>query len=405
MRCINLDWLEVYVAEPIAEPRDADFYRQQGFYVEVREYGTRVYEEMFTLFSNVEHFPFIEVRRRPKSGGVLPINAAHVRFNNRYCYYDNAGEIMLQFLQRYGLSFVSISRVDICLDFVKFDRGDDPEKFIKRYIGHKYAKINQAQARAFFNDEWERREFNSLSWGSKSSDVTTKLYNKTLELYDESVGAFRKPYILQSWFAAGIIDDPVKCLKCGDDGAMYHPTVWRLEFSINSNVRGWLKIKKNGNAGDVLSIRNTLEQYANRTLLVPVFDLLQQHYFHFKKFRRGVSKYNCPDKVLFDFNAGEEFYRVIRPASPAKPEALIARLLKYLQAYQLTAPAAVHDACFSLLQELERANAARFVNNPHSNTEVRALRQAISLKMQGNQRDAMSIYHELLEQMQCGNVY
>ena len=41
-RCVNIDWLEVHVMEPIGDPHDADYYRRVGLTVSERGYGTRV---------------------------------------------------------------------------------------------------------------------------------------------------------------------------------------------------------------------------------------------------------------------------------------------------------------------------------------------------------------------------
>lgn len=46
-RCLNIDWLEVYALEP--DKLDADFFISDGWSVQPRPYGTRVYDEMFTL--------------------------------------------------------------------------------------------------------------------------------------------------------------------------------------------------------------------------------------------------------------------------------------------------------------------------------------------------------------------
>lgn len=395
MRCLNLDWLEVYALEPVTSPHDVDYFTNQGFHILQREYGTRIYEEMFTLFS-VDDYPFIEIRRNPKSGGVLPINATHIRFNNRTCYLNNAAQVMMEFLQRYNYTFVSISRLDICLDFERFDSGDWPAKFVKRYIGHQYAKINQAEASAHFDDVWENRDFNSISWGSKKSDISTKLYNKTLELYDEKLKAYKKPYIIQAWFNSGLIDDPVRVVKKDKQGREYTPDIWRLEFSIRSGVKGWLTYNPEGKTKVIRSVRHTLEQYLNRPMLLPVFDLLQQHYFHFKKFRHGVSKYQCEDKVLFKFGTEEQFYRVDRLASPAKPVADVMRLIRYLQSYyERQSQPEYKQAARIILDKLKAENGRRLCNNQFSEKEWQALRLTIMRRLQGEQTDPSTIWSDI----------
>ena len=405
IRCINLDWLEVYALEPISEPHDADFYRGQQFAVMQREYGTRIYNEMFTIIG-ADDYPFVEVRRNPKNNSVLPINATHLRFVNRRCYEWNAGTIMLEFLKRYNYTFVSVSRVDICLDFEKFDSGDDPQKFVKRYVGHKYAKINQSQASAHFDDCWERRDFNSFSWGSKNSDINTKLYNKTMELYDEKVGAFKKPYILQAWFESQLIDDPIRGIKRNADGREYRPQIWRLEFSIKSNVKGWFTYHIAGDSKMIRSVRNTLETYANRPLLLPIFDLLQQHYFHFKKFEHGKPKYQCKDKILFDFSTGEAFYRVEHLASQKKPDAIILRLMKYLQEYLTLHPDPnLQKAGSIILDKVQREEAGRLNFNPYSNVEYEAMKRTIALRLSGSNQDPTLIAADIIHMLKSHELF
>lgn len=404
-RCINIDWFEVYCLEPITNPRSMEYFRECGFGIIDRGYGTRIYDEMFTLVGT-DDYPLIEIRRCPKSASVMPINACHVRFVNRTCYYYNAGELMRDFLQKYGFEFVSISRIDICLDFEKFDKGDDPQKFVKRYIGHKYAKINQSQATAHFDDQWERREFNSLSWGSKNSHISTKLYNKTVELYDDKLGAFKKPYIIQSWFECRLIDDPIKVIKILPDGKTYRPQIWRLEFSIQSNVKGWFAYRIDGDSKKIRSIRHTLETYLNRDLLLPIFDLLQQHYFHFKKHVAGRVKYDCKDKILFDFSSEEKFYRVEHPSSPKKPDALIIRLQKYLQEYLSSHPSPeLQKAGSTILERLEKENASRLNYDTYSTVELEALKRVIALRLSGADQDPVIMAQDIIHLLKTHSIF
>ena len=94
MRCVNIDWLEVYAKEDSSRyPLNADYFRQCGYFVKERDYGTRVYAEMFTVEDEEGH-PFVEVRRHPLSGDSsftgLDDYSCHLRLVNRACYYDDA---------------------------------------------------------------------------------------------------------------------------------------------------------------------------------------------------------------------------------------------------------------------------------------------------------------------------
>ena len=131
-RCVNLDWLEVTALEPIEQPHDADYFRACGIVVIERDYGTRVWGQMFTLEGD-DHLPFIEVRRAPKSDIIAP-NIVHLRLVNRACYFDDAAKLMGEFMITHSYEFHHINRVDICMDFERFDYGDKPCDFMRRFM-------------------------------------------------------------------------------------------------------------------------------------------------------------------------------------------------------------------------------------------------------------------------------
>lgn len=346
-RCINIDWLEVSVLEPVATPHDANYFRSCGWTVHERDYGTRVWGEMFTLEGS-DGYSFLEVRRNPKSE-IIAFNVAHLRFVNRVCYFPNAAELMTQFMQQYNYEFQRISRIDICLDFERFDYGDLPRDFMRRYIENKYSKINQADVSAHGSDRWEGRVWNSVSWGSPHSDIGTKFYNKTLELYDPVTKQYGKPYIRQAWQAAGLIDDHFRVIKKKADGTTYTPEIWRVEFSIRSSVQKWFTIELNGKRKAKQSIRNTLEMYDSREKLLILFASLSEHYFHFKHlikrydfYKDGhssgnpVRKDRCPDKLLFRWRSLTTIYKVEKQcvATSARPEHSFLTLLSRLKEFR-----------------------------------------------------------------------
>lgn len=292
-RCLSIDWLEVFCLEPVT--CDSDYYRSLGFAVEERDYGTRIYKEMFTCLDR-DLRPFIEVRRVPLSS-VLPEGACHLRLVNRYCYAADPCGLMLHFIEIARLVYVRLSRFDICLDFKKFDSGDNPQSFVHRYMSGRFSKVNVSQLRSYGEDQWGGRVWSSLSWGKKSSPVSTKLYDKTLELAQ----VHNKPYIKRRWFDCSLVDDPVTGCSVVD-GKLICAHVWRLEFSISSAVKNWLTISKGDSYNKKYqSFRHDLQWYREDGNLLRVFSSLVTHYFHFKHYESGKSKYDCKDKVLFYF--------------------------------------------------------------------------------------------------------
>ena len=400
-RCVNLDWLEVHAREPINSPRDAEYFRRKGFVVHEREYGTRVYKEMFVL-EGTDGENLLEVRRNPASQGVVGIhdsNECHIRLTNRTCYFEGAAGSLDEFLKVHGYTDVRISRVDICLDFVLFDKGDDPQAFVRRYLRRKYAKINQGRISAHGDDTWNGQEWNSLSWGSKTSAVTTKMYNKTMELHDTKTDSFAKPYIRQAWAIAEMVDDWQRVTK---DGELVN--VWRVEFSIRSAVKGWVAIEIDGNEKNYQSIKNNLDCYNGRDRILVMFASLANHYFHFKKFKQGKRKDRCKDKVLFDFSGIQTTYK-IAPKDPIAGSGTSyqerwRQLLKKLIAYKHTHnKLEIHKACETLISAIESDDLRNDLVSPWSREEIETMRLMMSIRTRDHSMDydtAMRLVRDLL---------
>lgn len=335
-RCVNLDWLEVYAHEsPDSYPHDAAFFMNRGWEVVVRPYGTRVYDQMFTLYDR-DHEPLLEIRRLPAGAFdpgklcILDPYSCHIRLHNRTCYREDAADFLQAFMVKYGFDFQRISRVDICLDFTRFDRGDDPGIFLQRYMAGRYSKLNQANISAHGLDQWDGRFWNSVSWGARSSMVQTKFYNKTKELREGR----DKVYIRQAWALAGLVDDFQTLIKRKADGTEYTPDVWRVEFSVMSSVKGWVVLEDcHGKRKQLRSVRNTLACYRTKPLLLDMFASLASHYFFFKHFVAGRRKDRCETKVLFDFTEQNDFYRIEKPATSRQPDNVLLRLKAKLEAY------------------------------------------------------------------------
>lgn len=381
-RCVNLDWLELHAYEPIMTSLNAAYFRSKGYHVEEREYGTRVYREMFTILDHHGN-GMIEIRRNPASqgvGGIHAFNECHIRLTNRTCYWDNAAQMLNDFVTKHQYYNVRISRVDLCLDFSTFDKGDDPAAFVRRYFKHKYAKINQGRIHSHGEDTWSGQEWNSLSWGSKSSPVSTKMYDKTLELYVPKFDTYKKPYIRQAWLLAGLIDDIDRCTLNGEK-----QRIWRVEFSLTSAVRNWVPIELNGVAKNYQSLHNTLDVYSSRERILIMFASLAHHYFRFKYYEEGKRKDRCKDKKLFVWKANEVVYKVGRPDTALgtgdKNFDKWNRLLTMLEQYRpLLANSEQIDACNLVMDcikdEVTRGN----LNNPYSTRELTELKMLLRVR-------------------------
>lgn len=410
-RCVNIDWLEVHCLEDMSRyPLDAYYFQRDGWHVERREYGTRVYEQMFTIYDSHDE-PFVEVRRQPKSSndmaGVLDVNSCHIRLVNRYCYFADCVKRLREFLAMYNYQFRRIFRIDLCMDFERFDLGDDPQKFITRYLSHKFSKINQCNRTTRGTDRWDGCEDNYISWGQPKSVVSTKLYNKTKELAE----AHDKPYIRQSWMAAGLITNPITMVKVRADGTQYTPTIWRVEFSIRSGAAGWAVLEDcNGAKNKKKPIANTLDCYDTKEKQLQMFASLAHHYFHFKYYEPNQRKDRCKDKVLFHFDfAKDELVKLTHISQSTTQPNEELRLKKLLERYaQAHYEPAVNKACAVLLENIDHSAVSRLVECRYDIEQINELRLLLKRRMELPEEDftlALDAIRRLLQEQKDGTIF
>lgn len=286
IKCINLDWLSVYCLEPKGVVMNAAYFKALGWTVEEREYGTPQYREKFTLM-NGRH-PFLEIERNPYSlkqnGGIFEPESCHIRLANRTLYQPQPVQQLTNFIVKYGYEYKGISRVDVCCDLTIFDNAMKPQDLANKYMKDKIWKVHQSKIDAHSSDgddSWRipihlgahgketktDRTWNSIKWGSPKSALSTKLYNKTLEL-ETNTGKF---YIKDAWVKCGLCDlqkvryeyrNPKTketeirtkqvCVVPGTAVDQEIPIegakkidVWRVEFSMNSEGRKWIDLGDN----------------------------------------------------------------------------------------------------------------------------------------------------------------
>lgn len=424
-RCIHVDWLEIYCLEPLDTfPLNAEYYRNKGYQVREREYGTRVYKEMFELL-NQNGDPVLEVRRNPASGdsefsGLVP-ESCHLRLPNWILYQDNPVRYLMDVVLQHGYIFKRIFRIDIALDFQYFDTGDDPAAFVRRYLKGQYRKINQCNLTAHGEDNWNQCDWNSLSWGSRTSMVSTKLYNKTKELKE---GKSSKPYIRTCWMLAGLVDNPLSLTKRKDDGSMVPVDIWRLEFSIKSSCDGYVVIEmEKGRKTEKQRIPHRLPMFDGEDKLWDRFQDLCFHYFRFKhkeyieltdKYDGGVlesvhseerkvlrRKSRCRDKKLFYFDTGHQFMKLTSAPADRKAntkEDILERRLRMFLAQHPTQD--IEKAVHTILDAIDLDKLQSY--SPEKRLrEAKALQILLKWKMKGDGRSAtelLAIINDMLDQ-------
>ena len=362
VKCIKLDWLSVYCLEPKGCVMNAAYYKKLGWSVEEREYGTPQYREKFTLM-NGRH-PFLEIERNPYSlkqnGGIFEPESCHIRLANRTLYQPNPVQQLTNFIIKYGYEYKGISRVDVCCDLTIFDNGMKPQDLANKYIKDKIWKVHQSHIAPNTDDgddTWRipihlgahgketktGRTWNSLKWGSPKSALSTKLYNKTLEL-ETNTGKF---YIKDAWVKAGLCDlqkvryeyrnPKTKEIEIRSKQISVVPgtainqeipieeakkiDVWRVEFSMNSEGRKWIDL------GDNHIVDLSLNAFDNLDSLAATFFTCSEWLFCFiyaKWITKGATRWKertnrCKKLQLFNTKFLHSHYKPQRQTEMEDP--------------------------------------------------------------------------------------
>lgn len=405
MRCVNIDWLEVSCEESVRNfPCNAEYYIEKGYFVKERDFGTRVWSQVFTLEDEHGH-PWIEIRRCPPSGASsftgLSEYSCRLRLVNAQCYVTDCIERLRQFILKHGYIFKKIFRIDVCYDFEMFDYGDQPARFARRYVQGRYRKVNQAHLSAHGMDNWGKFNWESLSWGSPTSMVSTKMYNKSLEIATVSR---EKTYIPLAWFQCGLIDDPINQTKMTSKGEIYKPDIWRVEFSLKSKAERWLVIEAiDGKRTKKKAVPHTLSLFDSPDKLWQRFQDLAYHYFRFKigRFKEEskslaslalgetadkaewepIRKDLCPEKKLFKWDKDHEFLHIDNCVDARKPDNDLEVLRRRLTIFRNThSDMVLREACAHLLEYIETEDLRRYTPKQMF-SEVEALRRTLALRM------------------------
>lgn len=412
VKCINLDWLSVYCLEPKGVAMTAAYFRKLGWTVEEREYGTPQYREKFTLM-NGRH-PFLEIERNPYSlkqnGGIFEPESCHIRLANRTLYQPKPIQQLTSFIIKYGYEYRGISRVDVCCDLTIFDNGMKPQDLANKYMKDKIWKVHQSHIAPYTNDgddTWRipislgahgketktGRTWNSLKWGSPKSALSTKLYNKTLEL-ETNTGKF---YIKDAWVKSGLCDlqkvryeyrNPktkeveirAKQVCVVPGSAVDHEIpieeakkidVWRVEFSMNSEGRKWIDL------GDNHIVDLSLNAFDNLDSLAATFFTCSEWLFCFiyaKWITKGATRIKertnrCKKLQLFNTKFLHSHYKPQRQTEmedPSRTEKIMMnRLMAKSKDENLSKE--YRDACWQVATELSKEHGEWWLPDTNDN--------------------------------------
>lgn len=241
---LSIDWLQLHCSGVVSFP--------SNWHVERALYSTRQFQYIDTVF--FDNLPFCELVHTPLSS-ILDANMILLKVNNARLYEPSLFPLLNHVIDSLSLVVKGISRLDLACDFNQFAYGLKPEKLINNFITQKYKKLGQSKFK-IQGEQKNKLNYSYLRFGSNTSDVSSYLYNKTLELKEVK----DKPYIRDMWSASGID---------------LERDVWRLEVSLKGN-----RIKMvDESMGEIISV--TLDNLQDKSFISALYTSIVNQYFKF----------------------------------------------------------------------------------------------------------------------------
>ena len=260
---ISIDWLQCHFTGQIV--------RKDPFEWKKLDFSTQVFNSVEDVYLN--NYYIASVQSIPRSK-ILNDDMVIIKFINKVLYDVNLWNIVDKFIDSTGLTYVGMTRLDVCADFNRFKYNRHPENLINDFMKLNIRKVGQGKGTVHF-EQSNKMKYQTIKFGTGKSLICSYLYNKTKELKQVKM----KDYIIDRWQASG--------LDIEQD-------VWRLEFSIKGNSFALL----DESTGEL--IKPNLQTLRDYEFLSKLFFTLQNQYFRFKQPTKDKNKSRWPNIQLFN---------------------------------------------------------------------------------------------------------
>lgn len=208
---LNIDWLTInYLVEQSPLNDGLEIHIGNLKFIP-QNYSTRQFRYVYLVYNIYEKDEIATIVCNPLSK-ILDCRLHQVKLSNWVLYQENRANYLKMIKEAINGKFISLSRLDLCIDIVGFDFYG----FIKKYHDNQIREKKPKDVTEHYKKYNGNSIYTGISWGSKLSDWTAKIYDKIREIQEQS----GKLYILDYFKENGI--DVAK------------DKVWRYEFSITS---------------------------------------------------------------------------------------------------------------------------------------------------------------------------
>lgn len=208
---LNIDWLTInYIVEQSPLNEGIEFHSDKLKFIP-QNYSTRQFRYVYFVYNIYEKDEIATIVCTPMSK-IIDCRLHQVKLSNWVIYQENRANYLKMIKEALKGKFLSLSRLDLCIDIVGFDFYG----FIKKYHENQIREKKPKDVTEYYKKYNGDSVYTGISWGSKLSDWTAKIYDKIREIQEQS----GKLYILDYFKENGI--DVAK------------EKVWRYEFSIKN---------------------------------------------------------------------------------------------------------------------------------------------------------------------------
>ena len=298
---LSIDWLSFHGTFANIPPT-GDYTIKQS------EYGTKIFAEIYYYYFQGKQVATVTTKPRSTA---LQSDLSIIKFDNWCLYIPNLFDFVNYVLDMIGFTVKGFSRLDLALDFNRFENGIDGHTLISQFVKDEYLHNGRGKF-AISGVQKFTSTFEYLRLGSQSSPVRAYLYNKTTEMAEVK----QKNYITDLWRREGL--DVTK-------------PVWRLEFSLTSGAFDWVE-----EVTGVCVFQKGID-YTKLSFLLPLYQACVNKYFDFRKNDNTKNKTRMPKVNLINLTktAIIRNFPTLQTSAGRREKILLHSIYKFVQRYDI----------------------------------------------------------------------
>jgi hypothetical protein len=192
---VGIDWCELSLRGDLSYLDKSEEYAKNDYKLVRLDIRSRHFNSAFSVYYLNDLFGTIFFSPRSK---VIPVEVIQFKIDNQHFYKAGRHRLnfaITHFLTEFDVTFNNFTRLDIYIDFYKFNNNLSFEDFAHRYsVGQIDTKGKISKYCPYYTKIDGKMKLTGWSMGSRSSDKFIRCYNKSAEIL-----LSHKDYIREYW--------------------------------------------------------------------------------------------------------------------------------------------------------------------------------------------------------------